>query len=206
MLKEDIKLKLEQLFPNAGCELDYRNIYELSVAVILSAQTTDKSVNIVTPNLFSKYPTVDDLASAKEEDVQKIIRSIGLFVRKSQLIINFAKCVANNYNGIVPDEIDELIKIPGIGRKTANVIVSEGYKKPGLAVDVHVIRVSKRLGLVPETYDAVQIEYALKELFDREDWHQIHHLLIFMGRYMCKSQKPLCEECPFITECKFNKR
>ena len=206
MLKLDIKQKLEELFPNAGCELNYSNIYELSVAVILSAQTTDKSVNLVTPLLFTKYPTINDLAIAKAEDVQQIIRQIGLFVRKSQLIIGFATTVVEEYQGIVPDTIEELIKIPGIGRKTANVIVSEGYKKPGFAVDVHVSRVTKRLGLVDDSFDAVKIEYALKELFKEEDWHQMHHLLIFMGRYMCKSQKPLCEECPFITECKFNKR
>lgn len=206
MLKLDIKQKLEELFPNAGCELNYSNIYELSVAVILSAQTTDKSVNLVTPLLFTKYPTINDLAIAKAEDVQQIIRQIGLFVRKSQLIIGFAKTVVEKYQGIVPDTIEELIKIPGIGRKTANVIVSEGYKKPGFAVDVHVSRVTKRLGLVDDSFDPVKIEYALKELFKEEDWHQMHHLLIFMGRYLCKAQNPMCDNCPFVNDCQYNKK
>lgn len=206
MLKQELKLELKKIFPNAGCELNYRNIYELSVAVILSAQTTDKSVNLVTPNLFEKYPTINELALAKEEDIKEIIKSIGLSTRKSQLLVAFAKSVVKIYFSIIPNEIDELVKIPGIGRKTANVIVSEGYKKPGFAVDVHVARVSKRLGLVPENYNPVQIEHALKTMFEPNEWHEMHHLLLFMGRYMCKSQKPECFRCPFIYNCVYNKR
>lgn len=200
-----LKQELKKLFPDAKCELNYHNIFELSIAVILSAQTTDKSVNLVTPTLFKKYPTLYDLSNANVSDVEQIIKSIGLYKRKSQLIIDFSKTVISNFNGVIPNNIEDLVTIPGVGRKTANVIVSEGYKLPGLAVDVHVSRVSKRLGLVPLDYDVVQIEHALKEMFDKSEWHEIHHLLIFMGRYKCKAQKPNCLECPFISRCTYHK-
>ena len=197
--------ELAKLFPNASCELDYRNVYELSVAVILSAQTTDKSVNKVTPKLFEKYPDLDHLASANIQDVERIIQSIGLYKRKSIYIIEFARFIINEYHGIIPNTIEELIKVPGIGRKTANVIVSEGYKLPGFAVDVHVTRVSNRLGLV-NTTDPNKIEMILKELFPKDEWHIMHHRLIFMGRYLCKAQKPECNRCPFINKCLYDKK
>ena len=197
--------ELAKLFPNASCELDYRNVYELSVAVILSAQTTDKSVNKVTPKLFEKYPDLDHLASANIQDVERIIQAIGLYKRKSIYIIEFARFIINEYHGIIPNTIEELIKVPGIGRKTANVIVSEGYKLPGFAVDVHVTRVSNRLGLV-NTTDPNKIEMILKELFPKDEWHIMHHRLIFMGRYLCKAQKPECNRCPFINKCLYDKK
>ena len=197
--------ELAKLFPNASCELDYRNVYELSVAVILSAQTTDKSVNKVTPKLFEKYPDLDHLASANIQDVENIIQSIGLYKRTSIYIIEFAQFIINNYHGVIPNTIEELIKVPGIGRKTANVIVSEGYKLPGFAVDVHVTRVSNRLGLV-NTNDPNKIEMILKELFPKDEWHIMHHRLIFMGRYLCKAQKPECFRCPFINKCLYDKK
>ena len=197
--------ELAKLFPNASCELDYRNVYELSVAVILSAQTTDKSVNKVTPKLFEKYPDLDHLASANIQDVERIIQAIGLYKRKSIYIIEFARFIINEYHGIIPNTIEELIKVPGIGRKTANVIVSEGYKLPGFAVDVHVTRVSNRLGLV-NTTDPNKIEMLLKELFPKDEWHIMHHRLIFMGRYLCKAQKPECNRCPFINKCLYDKK
>lgn len=197
--------ELAKLFPNASCELDYRNVYELSVAVILSAQTTDKSVNKVTPKLFEKYPDLDHLASANIQDVERIIQAIGLYKRKSIYIIEFARFIINEYHGIIPNTIEELIKVPGIGRKTANVIISEGYKLPGFAVDVHVTRVSNRLGLV-NTTDPNKIEMILKELFPKDEWHIMHHRLIFMGRYLCKAQKPECNRCPFINKCLYDKK
>ena len=197
--------ELAKLFPNASCELDYRNVYELSVAVILSAQTTDKSVNKVTPKLFEKYPDLDHLASANIQDVERIIQAIGLYKRKSIYIIEFARFIINEYHGIIPNTIEQLIKVPGIGRKTANVIVSEGYKLPGFAVDVHVTRVSNRLGLV-NTTDPNKIEMILKELFPKDEWHIMHHRLIFMGRYLCKAQKPECNRCPFINKCLYDKK
>jgi endonuclease-3 len=193
--------ELEQLFPDAKCELTYRNIYELSVAVILSAQTSDVSVNKVTPFLFTTYPTINDLANAKYENVFDIISPLGLAKRKAEYIIKFAKTVLDKYQGIVPNTIEELITIPGIGRKTANVIISEGYGLPGLAVDVHVTRVSKRLGLASETATPDKIEVILKNYIPKELWHNMHHKLIFMGRYLCKSQKPDCYRCPFTKNC-----
>lgn len=193
--------ELEQLFPDAKCELTYRNIYELSVAVILSAQTSDVSVNKVTPFLFTAYPTINDLANAKYENVFDIISSLGLAKRKAEYIIKFAKTVLDKYQGIVPNTIEELITIPGIGRKTANVIISEGYGLPGLAVDVHVTRVSKRLGLASDAANPDQIEVILKNYIPKELWHNMHHKLIFMGRYLCKSQKPDCYRCPFTKNC-----
>lgn len=197
--------ELEKLFPNAKCELNYRNVYELSVAVILSAQTSDASVNKITPILFDKYPTLKELSVAKYEDVFLIISPLGLAQRKAEYLIKFSNTVLNSYDGIVPNTIDELVKIPGIGRKTANVIVSEGYGLPGLAVDVHVTRVSKRLGFANEFATPDQIEKILKMYFPIEKWHDIHHKLIFMGRYLCKSQKPECFRCPFTHNCQYFK-
>lgn len=194
-------LELEKLFPNAKCELNYKNVYELSVAVILSAQTSDVSVNKITPKLFESFPTLDDLANAKYEEVFKIISPLGLAKRKAEYIIQFAQVVLSKFHGVVPNSIEELITIPGIGRKTANVIISEGYGLPGLAVDVHVTRVSKRLGFALESATADQIEMILKNLIPEDLWHNMHHKLIFMGRYLCKSQKPECNRCPFTKNC-----
>lgn len=193
--------KLSVLFPDAHCELNYRNIYELSVSVILSAQTTDERVNSVTPELFEKYATLMDLSYAKVQDVEKIIRSVGLFKTKAQNIINFAQSVVEKFNGEIPKTLDELTTLPGVGRKTANVILSVGYNLPGLAVDTHVSRVSKRLGLVDEEDNVLVIEQKLKSMFDEQDWGVLHHYLIFFGRYLCIAKKPLCEKCPFIERC-----
>lgn len=206
MLQKDkidfIISELGTLFPDAKCELNYKNIYELSIAVILSAQTTDKAVNLVTPELFRKYSTITSLAKAKKEDVSKIIKHIGMYDKKSEYIINFSKTIVNNYNGIVPNTIEELTKIPGVGSKTANVIVSEGYHLPGLAVDVHVARCANRLGLVNEK-DPNKIEISLKQMFPKELWHIMHHRFIFMGRYLCKAKNPLCTNCPFANICTY---
>lgn len=193
---------LEKLFPDAKCELNYHNIYELSVAVILSAQTTDKSVNRVTPNLFKKYPNIESLANAKGEDVRKLISSIGLSNRKSEYIIKFSQEVMDKFQGVIPSTIEELVTISGVGRKTANVIVSEGIKSYGLAVDTHVLRVSNRLGLV-DSSDPIIVEDELKRMFDKELWHALHHRFIFMGRYLCHSKNPECERCPFINICRY---
>ena len=149
--------ELEKLFPNAHCELIYKDVYELSVAVILSAQTSDASVNKVTPNLFKEYPTLTNLANASYDNVYRLIESLGLAKRKAEYLIKFAKTVLDDFNGVIPKTIEELVTIPGIGRKTANVIISEGYGLPGLAVDVHVTRVSKRLGLATTKDDPKRI-------------------------------------------------
>lgn len=190
-----------QMFPNARCELNYTNIFELSVATILSAQTTDKSVNKVTPELFSTYPTPKDLGKASQIDVLNIIRTLGLSKTKSKNIIAFSRKLSEEYNGIVPNDFELLQTFPGVGRKTANVILTEGYKVPRIPVDTHVERVSKRLGLVLETDTVLTTELKLMEQIKEEDWHLAHHLLLFFGRYHCFSKKPSCENCPLKHEC-----
>ena len=192
---------LSTLFPNATCELNYTNIYELSVAVILSAQTTDERVNLVTPTLFSKYPDVYALSKANVTDVENIIHSVGLYASKARNIIGFSKAVIERFSGAIPSTLEELITLPGVGRKTANVILFVGFNLPGLAVDTHVSRVSKRLGLVKEDDDVVVIEYKLKAMYEKEEWGNLHHYLIFFGRYLCTAKKPLCDKCPFTKIC-----
>ena len=193
---------LLKLFPNAGCELNYKSIYELLVSVMLSAQSTDVRVNIVTVDLFKKYPDVYSLSEANYQDVISIISSLGLYKAKGNNIINTAKLIVNEYGGIIPNTLDDLIKLPGVGRKTANVVLSEGYHIPAIAVDTHVSRVSVRLGLSLST-DPYKIEIDLQNGFPKENWHLLHHLLIFFGRYLCNARNPKCDECPFTSFCKY---
>lgn len=192
---------LKEIYPEVECELNFTNMYELVTAVILSAQTTDKRVNMVTPTLFKKYPTIIDLSNADENDVYNIICELGLAKNKTKNIIAMAKTIVNEYHLTYPKEIEELIKIPGIGRKTANVIISEGHKLPGFPVDTHIHRLSKRLGLVNESQDVYQTELKLKELFDPSTWHYMHLALIIHGRRICNARKPLCNECPLKKLC-----
>ena len=193
---------IEEMFPHADCELVHSNAYELLVAVILSAQTTDVSVNKVTPALFEKFPTVDALALASVEEVESFIKSIGLYRNKAKNIINMAKSVVSEHGGTIPNTMEELVKLDGVGRKTANVILSEWYKIPALAVDTHVERVSKRLGLVKKSATVLEVELTLKKKIKKERWRKTHHLLIFFGRYHCKAMKPNCKECPLFEQCK----
>lgn len=192
------------LFPNAHCELNYNNIFELAVATILSAQTTDKSVNKVTPNLFSKYPNPMELANAKEEDVLQIIKSIGLSKTKSKNIVAFSKKVHEQFNDVVPNDFELLQTLPGVGRKTANVILTEGYKVPRIPVDTHVDRVSKRLQIASETDSVLEVEKKLMSLIPKANWHLAHHLLLFFGRYHCFSRNPKCDNCKLKKYCKYN--
>lgn len=196
--------RLLQKFPDAKCELDYTNMYELIVAVILSAQTTDKRVNIVTKDLFKKYPDVYSLANASFNDVASVIASLGLYKNKTEHIISMAKKVVSDYNGEIPSDFDSLVSLPGVGRKTANVVLSEGFKIPAIAVDTHVSRVSQRIGLTTNT-DPYLIEMDLQKQFDKKDWHLTHHLLILTGRYICIARKPLCEQCPLTDICNYYK-
>ncbi|MGN1227809.1 MAG: endonuclease III [Christensenellales bacterium] len=193
--------ELNKLFPNAKCELVYTDAYTLLIAVILSAQCTDKRVNQVTPNLFAKYPTPYDLANANQKDVEEIIRSCGFYVNKSRNIINCAKDIANLHNGEVPNTMEELVKLSGVGRKTANVVLSTVYNVPAIAVDTHVFRVSNRLGL-SNTNNVLQCEYQLMEKLPKEIWSNMHHLLVLFGRYVCKAQNPSCDKCPLKENCK----
>lgn len=198
-----ILLEIEKLFPNAGCELNYNNVFELLIAVMLSAQTTDKSVNVVTPELFKKYPNAKALGSANIDDVKEIIKRIGLSSTKSKNIVNASKILAEKYNGEVPCDLNGLMTLPGVGRKTANVVMSEGFKIPRIAVDTHVERVSKRLGLVDYNSSVLDVELMLMELIDEDKWHKSHHLLLFFGRYFCFAKKPNCENCFYKNKCSY---
>lgn len=191
---------LIKIFPDAKCELDYRNLFELIVAVVLSAQTTDKRVNMVTPDLFNKYPTCQDLAKADPKDVSEIIASLGLFRTKAKNIILMSQKLVDEYDGQVPNKFEDLISLPGVGRKTANVVLSEGFRIPAIAVDTHVSRVAQKLGL-SNSNDVLQIEEDLKKHFDRKDWSMAHHLLLHFGRYICTARNPHYELCPFDCEC-----
>lgn len=200
---KDILVEIEKMFPNAGCELVYHNVFELLIAVMLSAQTTDKSVNIVTPVLFEKYPTAISLANADILEVKEIIKRIGLYSNKSKNIIAASKVLVEKYNGIVPSDLIKLMELPGVGRKTANVVLSEGFKIPRIAVDTHVERVCKRLGISNYDDSVLEVEMRLMELIDESKWHRSHHLLLFFGRYFCLAKKPNCENCFYKKCCTF---
>ena len=188
--------ELGKMFPDAMCELDYNNPFELIVAVTLSAQTTDKRVNIVTKDLFKKYPSALELMNAEYDDVKEIIKSIGLTNSKTKNIINLSKELVTRYNGIVPQTMEDLITLPGVGRKTASVVLAVAYNIPAIAVDTHVSRVSNRLGL-SKSNDVLKIENDLKNIYDEDQWVLVHHRLLFFGRYFCKAKNPLCDNCKF---------
>lgn len=194
--------EITKLYPNAKCELNYRKDYELLIAIILSAQTTDQSVNRVTETLFNKYNSVEEFANASLKDLQNDIRRIGLFRNKSKNLKAMAEIIVNKHNSIVPNTQDKLENLPGVGRKTANVFLAEFYHVPRIAVDTHVSRVSKRLGFAKETDSPVKIEQKLKKAFPETQWISLHHKFIFFGRYFCKAKKPNCKECPVIKYCK----
>lgn len=185
---------LLQMYPEAACALDHRDPYELLVAVVLSAQTTDVSVNKVTPELFRRYPSPESLACAEAEDVMDIIRTIGLYRNKSANIIKLAGKLVNDYDGKVPDDFESLVSLPGVGRKTANVVLAEGFGVPRIAVDTHVFRVSNRIGIVSGK-DVTETEDMLMERIPEDWWIKAHHLLIFHGRRCCTARKPSCDAC-----------
>ena len=192
---------LDEIFPNVGCELNYNKDYELVIAVMLSAQTTDISVNKVTPILFDRYKTLEELANASLFDVEEIIHSIGLYKNKAKNVIAIAKALIDNYGGVVPSDKDELQKLPGVGNKTAGVIRAEIFRIPDLPVDTHILRISKRLGLVDLKADPLKTEIKLKKLFPESDWIKLHHQLIHFGRYKCLARSPMCENCKLASFC-----
>ena len=196
---------LEELFPDAKAELDFTNNFELIVAVVLSAQTTDIAVNKVTKDLFKKYPTPNDLMHADVEDVMETIKTIGLYKTKARNIIGLAKRLVEDYGGLVPSERKDLESLPGVGRKTANVVLSNAFGIPALAVDTHILRISKRLGLADETDDVLEVEMKLNKQFPKELWHKLHHQLIFFGRYHCIARKPNCDTCKMQDICPYFK-
>lgn len=191
--------------PDAETELTYSNPYELLVAVILSAQCTDKRVNMVTPALFKKFPTPEQLAKAEFDDVEPLVRSVTFANNKARHLIGMAKMLVENFNGEVPDNMEDLVKLPGVGRKTANVIVSVVFDKPGMAVDTHVFRVSARIGLTTNAKTPLQTEQQLVANIPKELLAIAHHWLILHGRYTCVARKPKCEQCGLKPACKYFK-
>ena len=197
---------LDSLFPNPKCELNYNNDYELLIAIVLSAQSTDKRVNTVTPIIFSKYKTLKDLKQAKISDLENIIHPVGSFRKKALYVKEIARILDDEYNGVVPRDRDLLVKFPGVGRKTANVFLSEYYNDAFIAVDTHVERVSKRLGLAYKNDDVFIIEKKLMRKFKKDTWAKRHLQLVLFGRYYCKAIKPECKNCLLSDICKEKKR
>ncbi len=192
---------LDELFPQVGCELIYHKDYELVIAVMLSAQTTDASVNAVTPVLFSTYSSLEELANAKLEDVENIIHSIGLYKNKAKNVIGIAQVLLRDFNGVVPSDKDLLQTLPGVGNKTAGVVRAEFFKIPDLPVDTHILRISKRLGLANLEDDAYEVEMKLKKIIDEDRYIKTHHQLIHFGRYFCTARNPQCEKCKIKEIC-----
>ena len=202
MMKTDLIMEyLSELFPNPKCELNYNSDYELLIAIVLSAQTTDKSVNKVTDILFKKYNSLEKLSNASVEELYSILRPIG-FKKKSVYVKEIANVLLNEYNGVVPDKKELLIKLPGVGGKTANVFLSEYYNYPYIAVDTHVERVSKRLGLAFKADNVVQVENKLMKKFPKDIWAKLHLQLVLFGRYHCKAIKPECSGCKLKEICR----
>ena len=192
---------LDILYPDARCELNHKNDFELLICVALSAQTTDERVNSVTPLLFTKYSDAYKLAKADIKEVEKTIKPIGLFHNKARNIINIAKELVDKYDGEVPNDRKLLESLPGVGRKTANIILNNCFDVPAFAVDTHVSRVSKRLNIADKDDDVSIIEQKLMSFFPKNKWGKLHHQFIFFGRYKCKAVKPICEDCPFVRYC-----
>ncbi len=197
MKSKEIIEKLDRLIPNPKCPLEYSKDYELLMAVMLSAQSTDDRVNSVTKELF-KYD-LNDLADLDPSTIEEIIKPVGTQKRKTEYIKKIASSLLKDHDGHVPNDRDYIENLPGVGHKTCNVVLSELYGVPSLAVDTHVTRVSKRLDLAEETDDVIEIERKLCEFFPRESWSKIHVQLVLFGRYTCKAKNPLCESCPFNT-------
>lgn len=197
--------QMEAMFPNAHCELVHQTPFQLLVAVVLSAQTTDAAVNKVTPALFEAYPDAQSMAGAQVKDIETYIQRIGLYRNKARSISNLSKDLIEKFDGVVPSSYKDLQSLAGVGRKTANVVRSVAFDIPSFAVDTHVERISKRLGLA-KPYDSVdKVEQKLKRKIDRDRWNQAHHDFIFFGRYHCTARNPKCDSCPFASFCKKDK-
>ncbi|MGI6360463.1 MAG: endonuclease III [Acholeplasmatales bacterium] len=201
-----IMAALDSLFPNAQIELTHKNIYELLVAVILTAQTTDVSVNKVTPKLFEKYPNVETLSNANLEDVIKIIKSIGLYKIKAKNIILMANQIKEKYNGKIPSTREGLESLAGVGRKTANVVLANAFGKDVIAVDTHIHRITIRLGIAKKTANVREVEESLYKFFPKENYLKLHHQLIFFGRYHCLARNPKCLNCPLYGICVYEEK
>ena len=205
-MNKEIINYLDKLFPDPKCELEYNKDYELLIAVMLSAQTTDKRVNMVTKVLFEKYDSLDKLSKANINDIIEIIRPIGTFNKKASNIISISKSLINDKNGIVPNDRKYLEGLSGVGRKTTNVVLSNLYDVPCIAVDTHVSRVSKRLGIAKKSDDVLTIEKKINRKFPKDKLSRLHHQLVLFGRYHCKAKNPLCDKCELRNICKEKKK
>lgn len=196
--------EMAKLFPDAKGELRANNPFELLIAVILSAQTTDVAVNKVTPALFLQYPTPFALKDANVEDVIEKVRTIGLYRNKAKNIVAASQMLVDEFDGIVPKTHKELMRLPGVGRKTANVVLGDAYGLPGIAVDTHVERIAKRLRIVKQSASVLEVEEMLMKKIPKSLWVKAHHTMIFFGRYHCTAKAPKCDECPLLSMCSFN--
>ncbi|MDF2546255.1 endonuclease III [Anaerosolibacter sp.] len=194
---------LDETYPDAHCELNHENPFQLLIATILSAQTTDKKVNQVTPGLFRRYRTPLDFLTMTQEALEQEIKEIGLYRSKAKNILSTCKMLVEQYDSQVPRTMEELIKLPGVGRKTANVVLSNAFGVPAIAVDTHVFRVSNRIGLA-NAENVEETEQQLMKCIPKEQWSKAHHTLIFHGRRTCDARKPKCEVCPLVNHCYFH--
>lgn len=197
-----VKDYLNELFPDARCELLYKRDYELLLATVLSAQCTDKRVNMVTRELFSQYD-LHKLSETPLQEIERIIRPVGTYTRKAYYLKEIAKDLLLNYDGVVPNNRKYLESLPGVGRKTCNVVLSNLYSVPAIAVDTHVERVSKRLGVAEKNDSVNLVEKKLMAFFPKKDWIRIHHQMVLFGRYQCKSISPKCKDCKFQKHCNY---
>jgi endonuclease-3 len=194
---------LKKLYPNAECALNYKNVFQLLVAVMLSAQTTDKSVNKVTPILFATYSDAASIALMGQDELEEILRQIGMYRTKAKNLRAMCNILVKEYGGKVPDDYDKLVALPGVGRKTANVVLSVGFGHQRIAVDTHVFRLANRIGLTEEK-NVLKTEMALMKIIPKEHWTNMHHALIWHGRQVCNARNPKCNECGISEWCKKN--
>ncbi|NDI34449.1 endonuclease III [Chengkuizengella sediminis] len=209
MNKKEIRHVLDtmaDMFPDAHCELNHENPFELTIAVLLSAQCTDEMVNKVTVHLFKKYKTPQDYLNVSLTELESDIRRIGLYRNKAKNISKLCEMIIEKYDGEIPRSHSELVELPGVGRKTANVVVSNAFGVPAIAVDTHVERVSKRLALANWKDSVLEVEKKLMRKIPEEEWTDTHHRLIFFGRYHCKAQNPSCDVCPLLDLCREGKK
>ncbi|MEK3886060.1 endonuclease III [Bacillus sp. FSL K6-3431] len=207
--KKQIRFCLDEMakmFPDAHCELNHANPFELVIAVALSAQCTDALVNRVTEKLFEKYKTPEDYLSVSLSELENDIRSIGLFRNKAKNIQKLSQMLIDDYDRIVPSERDELVKLPGVGRKTANVVMSVAFGEPAIAIDTHLERVSKRLAFCRWKDNVLEVEKTLMRKIPKDEWSVTHHRMIFFGRYHCKARNPQCPICPLLEVCREGKK
>ena len=194
---------LADTYPDAGCELDFENPYQLLVATVLSAQTTDRRVNAVTPTLFAQYPDATALAAADREHVEDVVRTTGFFRAKTNSLLRMSAAIVENFDGDVPGRLDDLVTLPGVGRKTANVVLGNAFDVPGITVDTHFARLVRRFEWIDDATakDAVRTEHAVGALFPKSDWTMLSHRLIWHGRRRCHARKPACGACPLARSC-----